>query len=72
VPLGASSLVVDPADTPRIKAGIKILRDAARMIVRSEAGTDLAIDVAARRPPGSGATATARARSRIGPDGLEL
>ena len=38
-------LVPDPAQTPRIKNGIRMMREARRMTVRSAAGTDLAIDV---------------------------
>ena len=45
-------LVPDPAQTPRIKNGIRMLRDAAQMTVRSEAGTDLTIDVSDTRAAG--------------------
>ena len=39
-------LAPDPDLTPKVKTGIKMLRDAARMTVRSDAGTALDIDVA--------------------------
>lgn len=39
-------LVPDPADTPKVKEGMKLLREAKRMTVTSEAGTDLVVDVA--------------------------
>ena len=39
-------LAPDPDLTPKVKTGIKMLRDAARMTVRSDAGTELDIDVA--------------------------
>ena len=39
-------LAPDPDLTPKVKTGIKMLRDATRMTVRSEAGTELDIDVA--------------------------
>ena len=45
-PEALERLAPDPALTPKVKAGIKMLRDAGRMTVRSAAGTDLAIDVA--------------------------
>lgn len=45
-------LVPDPDLTPKIKAGIKILSEAQRMTVRSDAGTDLAIDVSDTRGAG--------------------
>jgi len=38
-------LAPDPPLTAKVKAGIGLLRDAAEMTVRSEAGTDLTIDV---------------------------
>lgn len=38
-------LAPDPALTTKVKTGIKMLRDATEMTVRSEAGTDLTIDV---------------------------
>ncbi len=38
-------LVPDPAQTPRIKHGIRMMREARQMTVRSEAGTDLVVDV---------------------------
>ena len=38
-------LAPDPALTDKVKAGIKMLREANRMTVRSAAGTDLVIDV---------------------------
>ncbi len=45
-------LVPNPAETPRIKQGIRMLRGAARMTVESAAGTDLTIDV--RDTPAAG------------------
>ena len=44
-PEALERLAPDPALTPKVKAGIRMLRDANRMTVRSAAGTDLAIDV---------------------------
>ena len=38
-------LVPDPRLTPKVKAGIKMLSEANRMTVQSDAGTDLEIDV---------------------------
>jgi len=45
-------LVPDPDLTPKVKAGIKMLSAASRMSVRSEAGTDLEIDIADTRGAG--------------------
>ena len=45
-------LVPDPEETPRIKEGVRCLRAASRMVVRSAAGTDLDIDL--RDTPAAG------------------
>lgn len=45
-------LVPDPGLTPKVKAGIRMLSDAARMTVRSDAGTDLTIDIEGTRGAG--------------------
>jgi len=45
-------LLPDPELTPKVKAGIRMLSDAARMTVTSAAGTDLAIDLADTRGAG--------------------
>ena len=53
-------LLPDPALEPKVKLGIKMLRDAALMTVSSEAGTDLRIDVSGA-PAGGGWGYTTRA-----------
>lgn len=45
-------LVPDPDMTPKVKSGIKMLSEAQRMTVRSEAGTELAVDLADTRGAG--------------------
>lgn len=45
-PEALERLAPDPDLTPKVKTGIKMLRDAARMTVHSDAGTQLDIDVA--------------------------
>ena len=45
-------LVPDPDLTPKVKAGIKMLSEASAMTVRSDAGTDLKIDVTETRAAG--------------------
>ena len=45
-------LVPDPDLTPKVKTGIKMLSEASRMTVRSDAGTDLTIDIADTRGAG--------------------
>ena len=45
-------LLPDPDLTPKVKTGIKMLSDASRMTVRSDAGTDLTIDVTDTRGAG--------------------
>ncbi len=45
-------LIPDPDLTPKVKAGIKMLTAADRMTVRSEAGTDLTVDLADTRGAG--------------------
>lgn len=39
-------LVPDPELTPKVRAGIKMMREARTMTVRSDAGTDLVVDIA--------------------------
>ena len=51
-PEALERLAPDPALMPKVKAGIKMLRDASRMTVRSAAGTDLVIDVGDTRAAG--------------------
>lgn len=54
--------VPDPALEPKVKAGMRLLKNARTMRVRSDAGTDLAIDLAQARV-GGGWGFTARAGS---------
>ena len=54
--------VPDPALEPKVKAGMRLLKNARTMRVRSDAGTDLAIDLAQARV-GGGWGYTARAGS---------
>jgi 2,5-dihydroxypyridine 5,6-dioxygenase len=44
-PEALERLVPDPADTPKVKEGMRLLRAARRMTVTSEAGTDLTVTV---------------------------
>ena len=45
-------LLPDPELTPKVKAGIRVLSDASAMTVRSDAGTDLSIDITDTRGAG--------------------
>ena len=45
-------LVPDPDLTPKVKTGIKMLTEAGQMTVRSDAGTDLSIDITDTRGAG--------------------
>ena len=45
-------LIPDPELTPKVKTGIKMLSEAGKMTVRSDAGTDLSIDITDTRGAG--------------------
>jgi len=45
-------LIPDPELTPKVKTGIKMLSEAGKMTVRSDAGTDLRIDISDTRGAG--------------------
>ena len=49
-----------------MKAGIKVLSDASAMTVRSDAGTDLSIDITDTRGAGFGVIATVLGKSPTG------
>lgn len=62
----------DPALEPKVKAGMKMLKSASRMRVRSEAGTDLQIDLRGARVGGGWGTTTKPGTISHWPGGLCL